>query len=367
MQLNRRLERLDTRLQSIPADAVNSLVTQIATIDEFKGWWSGRGLPAPAMRKDVHATVAVSALASTQIGGRNTTVAVAQRRLLRGRPLRDGRASAAVTAYAEVLATVFTNYGGMRFSQELILTLHERLLKDARGNPSQRGRYKTVADTAADYVRRKMESPALRAADPDLTPQLMTAATDWTARRLAGDDFHPLLVIAAFILELLAIRPFVDGNGRLSRILTNLLLLQCGYTYVPYASLERVIADRWAEYYLGLRRSQATASLPRPDIAPWLHVFLDVLQVHAEQLRRMLASRTDDTRLSRNQLAVLALLERDEELTNRLVCRALNLPKDTAKQVLGRLATLNLVQRVGAGRAARYRKVAPQADDGSAR
>ncbi len=360
-------ERLDARLRAIPAGEVNTLIAQIAAIDEFKGWWSGRGLPAPFMRKRVKTTAAISALASTQIGGRNTAAVDAHRRRFRGRPLRDAPAAGEAAAYADVLRAVFDDSTRMRVGEDLLLHLHERLLMHSPCDPSVRGRYKTVADTRADYVRKKMESPALRSADPDRTPQLMAAATAWAVSRLGGRDFHPLLVIAGFILEFLAIHPFADGNGRLSRILTNLLLLQCGYAYIPYVSLERVIADRWAEYYLGLRRSQVNAHLPRPDITPWLHAFLDVLQLQTEQLRRMVDRPTDDSRLSQNQLSVLRLLDCNEEITNRLVRRTLRMRKDTAKQVLTRLAALNLLRRVGAGRAVRYRRVLPHDGEGRAR
>jgi len=366
MQPNLRHERLDDRLRSIPGSALNAIITQIAAIDEFKGWWRGRGLPTPVLRKHVRPTVAVSASASTQIDGRNTA-AGRGRAFGRGRPVGDAQASAARAAYAAVLRAVFDDSSGLRFGQDLILQLHERLLRNSPVTPSRRGRYKTVADTTSDYMHRKMESPALRAADPDLTPQLMATATAWTVDRLAGREFHPLLVIANFVLEFLAIRPFVDGNGRLSRILTTLLLLQCGYTHIRYVSLERVIAHRWTDYYLGLRRAQANANLPSPDITPWLHAFLEVLHVQVEQLWQRLATHREDARLSRNQLAVLGLLEHNEELTNRLVCHALDLPKDTAKQVLTRLARLDLVRRMGAGRAVRYRKIALQAGDAAAR
>jgi Fic family protein len=367
MQTERVHERLDARLRTIPAGEVNALITRVAAIDEFKGWWTGRSLPTSSMRKHLKTMLAVSALASTRINGRSTAAVDVHRRFLRGRPLRDQRISAQVAAYSELLGAVFDEHAGMRFGQDLILQFHDRLLKYSHRDPSLRGRYKTVADAPADYLRKKMESPALRSADPYLTPRLMAAATEWTASRLAGPEFHPLLVIAGFVLEFLAIRPFADGNGRLSRILTNLLLLQCGYVYVPYVSLERVIADHWTEYYLGLRRSQAHATLPRPDIAPWLHAFLEVLQLQAGQLRLLLDSHTDDSQLSQNQQAVLRLLERHEEVTNRLVCHALGMPKDTAKQVLGRLAALKLLRRVGAGRAVRYRRVPPQDGDGKAR
>jgi Fic family protein len=258
--------------------------------------------------------------------------------------------------YEELLRAVFDGHGEVQFGEGLILQFHARLLKYSAADQQHRGKYKAAPEPLMPYPRRRTESPALRPAAPDLVPGEMRAAIEWTAARLAAAEFHPLLVIASFILEFLAIRPFADGNGRLSRILTNFLLLRCGYAYVPYVSLESVIAQRWAEYYLALRHSQANRNLPRPDISPWLCAFLDAMRVQIDELKALIEGWPDSSRLSENQRRVLELLEREEDITNRLVCRELGIPKDTAKQVLNRLLALNLVGRAGAGRAVRYRR-----------
>jgi hypothetical protein len=78
-------------------------------------------------------------------------------------------------------------------------------------------------------------------ASPFDTPRLMDELIDWTNAALRDKSQHPLLVIAVFTVTFLEIHPFQDGNGRLSRVLTTLLLLKSGYSYVPYSSLESVI------------------------------------------------------------------------------------------------------------------------------
>ena len=79
---------------------------------------------------------------------------------------------------------------------------------------------------------------------------------------------HPLLILAIFIAVFRAIHPFQDGNGRLSRILTTLLLLQAGYAYVPYSSLESVIENSKEDYYLALRQTQTTMKGDAPNWQP---------------------------------------------------------------------------------------------------
>ncbi len=343
-------ERLDARLNDLPAAAVHGIIARIAEIDGFKGWWAGREPPPPAVLGRLKKRVVA---ASAEIASRA------------GRGAAPDPARAA--GYADALRAVFDGHGDMTLGEDLMLRLHARLLKYAPADRAARGGYRTAPDRGAAPPRRGLESVALRPADPLLAPREMRAAAGWAASRLASSAFHPLLVNAGFILEFVAIRPFADGNGRLSRILTNLLLLKSGYAFVPYASLEKAIAGRRTEYYLALRRSQANRNLPRPDISSWLAAFLDAVRTQARELREAVAGSPADSLLSENQLAALDLLHGNREVTTRLVCRELGIPRDTAKQVLARLVALNMIRRIGTGRAARYRKAPLQGNGGDAR
>ena len=359
---------LDMRVREMSLRGVHDVLPKIAAIDEFKGWWHGRVAPdAPMLKALSTRVVNISAAASLQIGGTVALGAEASRWRPGSLGKRDEQDRAHVVGYAEVLRAVFNGHREMQFGEGLIQQLHARLLKYSHQDAAHRGQYKTIADTHSSYLRPKVEPPALRSADPDLTPQAMALATEWASTRLASSEFHPLLVIAGFVLELLAIRPFVNGNGRVSRIVSAFLLLRSGYAFVPYASLEKVIADRWTDYYFALRQSQAKAHLPRPDITPWLSMFLDVIRTQTRQVRAILDKQPDISLLSKTQIRVLNLLERNREVTNRLISGELGIPKDTAKQVLNRLLALNLVRRLGAGRAVRYRKALRQGDGAAAR
>jgi Fic family protein len=186
----------------------------------------------------------------------------------------------------------------------------------------------------------------------------MRELVEWTRTQLKSDEHHPILVIALFILEFLAIHPFHDGNGRLSRVLTNLLLAQSGYGYMPYASLEKIIEDHKAEYYLALRHGQKDLKSPSADASRWLHFFVDCMLRQIEVLKGFLAgAATREELLSENQLQTLKLLDKYDEITTRLVAEKLKISPVTAKQVLGRLLELKIIQRQGAGRSVRYRRI----------
>jgi len=353
-------KRLDNRLPGISPPAWPALLARISEIDEFKGWWRGRFYPPPSylgsLRKK---TTALSARVSLGIdwvglprGGDGPAPALPP---ARAEELRQSSSA----SYAHLLKAIFDGHEKLPLSQETIFNFHGELLRTSPRDQAHRGAYRSLPDRSAFTPRQTVEAIALRPAAPDSIRGEMDALLRWTNFRLDSAAFHPLLVIAGFVLEFLAIRPFAGGNGRTSRLLTNLLLLRCGYTYLPYASIEKVIAERKAEYYLALRKSQASLHLPRPDMGPWFLAFLDAMRIQARELNVLLAPKPRESRLSGNQAGALALFERHREVTNRLVAGELGLSRETAKQVLNRLVSLNLLTRVGAGRAVRYRKAEP--------
>jgi Fic family protein len=308
----------------------------MAQAEAFRGWWDG--IPKPpedVMKRRLAAVALESAGESARLAG--------------------GAPSPAEAGYAETLRAVFEGHAGMPPDEERVLALHAGIFRHVAADRSRAGRYKTAIAAGSTDRRWVMESVALRAPGPLLIPAQMEALSAWYASRTRGGEFHPILVAAGYLLEFLAIRPFTDGNGRLGRLLTNLLLLRCGHSYLPYGSLEKAIARNWAEYYLALRKSQASRNLPRPDISPWLLAFLDALCDQQRMVRDAMSRLPGEGKLSRNQAAVLAIAARRGEVTNRMAVSELGLPRETAKQTLNRLTALGALRRTGGGRATRYR------------
>jgi len=353
-------KRLDGQLGAFFPSAWPALLARISEIDELKGWWGGRFDPPPSYLSGLRKkTIAHSAAASVGIDWI-------------GLPLRHEEFSPVVPAaraeeirrasaasYAQLLRSVFDGQPQITLSRDVVLKFHSTLLRYSPHDQVHRGAYRSSDDRSAFFLRKSAESIALRSSEPGSIEGEIQVLLKWVNSRLGTAGFHPLVVVACFLLEFLAIRPFAAGNGRTSRLLTNLLLMRCGYAYLPYASLEKAIAERKAEYYLALRKSQASRHLPRPDMGPWLIAFLDAMRIQARELKGLLAGRPLENRLSGNQSRVLGLLDRHREITNRLAAGELGLPRETAKQVLNRLVALNLLTRIGAGRAVRYRRAEP--------
>lgn len=330
-------ERFDQRLRGIPPSAFHPLLFRLAEVEAFRGWWNGIRKPSGSAGKRILAAVAAESAAESA-------------------RIATGARADEEAGYAETLRELFEGYPDMAAGEEGILALHAGIFRHSPAGRFHAGRYKTAAASDGMASRRwELEPVALREPGPLLVPAQMGTLTSWFASRIGGMEFHPLLVVAAYILEFLAIRPFSDGNRRTGRLLMTFLLLRCGHSYLPYASLDKAVTANWSEYYLALRKSQAGRNLPRPDISPWLLAFLDTLCAQQRELRGRLARIPDEATLSANQARVLAIAARDGEVTNRKATAELRIPRETAKQTLNRLTALGALQRFGGGRATRYR------------
>jgi Fic family protein len=261
----------------------------IAEIDEFKGQWKALGILAPE-RLDVLKKVATveSVGSSTRIEGAKLTDREVEK-LLTGLEVGSfhSRDEEEVAGYAEAMNLIFGSFGEIAISENHIKQLHSILLKYSSKDVSHHGDYKKLSNNVEAFDQNgKSLGIIFATASPFDSPRKMTALIDWTTSSLAAKELHPLLIIAIFIVHFLAIHPFLDGNGRLSRILTTLLLLQQGYAYVPYCSLESIIERNKDNYYLSLRKAQQTLSTDDSGLDTWLVFFIRCLKTQKDKLAK---------------------------------------------------------------------------------
>lgn len=264
----------------------------IAEIDEFKGAWGAIGrISRERLTALKHVATIESIGSSTRIeGARLLDNEVEQ--LLAGLEIKKfaSRDEEEVAGYADVMETVFANWQEISLTDDHIKQLHGELLQFSSKDERHRGNYKTQ-NNHIEAFGPKGESLGVvfETATPFDTPKLMQELLEWTNENLEGGDLHPLIVIAIFVVVFLAIHPFQDGNGWLSRVLTTLVLLRAGYEYVPYSSLESVVERSKDAYYTSLRRTQATIRTQDPDWQSWLDFFLQALQQQKARLERKIA------------------------------------------------------------------------------
>ncbi len=195
----------------------------------------------------------------------------------------------------------------------------------------------------------------LETASPFETPFRMQELVAWTREALADRAWDPLLVIGHFVVVFLEIYPFQDGNGRLSRLLTTLLLLQAGYSYAPYSSLESFVEENKEGYYLvALSRTQGTLKLDQPDFEPWLLFFLRSLKKRKDRLSDKIARKPQAEGLHPDALKILNEVRRTDRITTGAAEKITGVPRPTVKVRLAELVKRELLRPQGQGRGAWY-------------
>jgi Fic family protein len=316
------------------------VLSLVAGIDEFKGTWRALGRLAPER-------IEGSKLTDREI-----------EKLLSNLEIKtfDTRDEQEVAGYAELMDLVFSSWQHIPFNENHIKQLHQTLLRHSKKDERHRGQYKTNSNSVAAFDENGVEiGIVFETASPFDTPRLMTELVDWVNQEREKAHLHPLLIIAVFVVVFLEVHPFQDGNGRLSRALTTLLLMQTGYAYVPYSSLESVIELNKESYYLALRQTQGTIRTQAPNWQPWLVFFLRSL---SEQVRRL------EKKVEREKIVLatlpelsLQIVEFAREHGRVTMADAVKLTeanRNTLKQHFRNLVARGHLQQQGSGRGVWY-------------
>lgn len=284
------------------------MLNLIAEIEAFKGSWQALGRLAPdrlsALR---HVATLESIGSSTRIEGSRLTDREIERLLsnlqIQSLATRDEQE---VAGYADLMELISASWQDIPFTENHLKQLHRDLLAHSEKDAWHRGKYKTAPNNVAAFdATGKQIGLVFETATPFETPGRMKELMAWWKKESKTGNLHPVLLTAIWVVVFLAIHPFQDGNGRLSRALTTLQLLQAGFAYVPFSSLERVIEHNKEAYYLALRQTQTTLNTPSPNWQPWLLFFLRSLAEQAKNLSR---------KIHREKLVLAALPERSLQI-----------------------------------------------------
>jgi len=334
------------------------LLALLSEIDEFKGAWRALGALAPERLNALRRIATIESIgSSTRIEGSALTDREVED-LLGRLEIRQfsNRDEQEVAGYAETLETVFQAFSDLRLTENHLKQLHRDLLRYSDKDQRHRGEYKTLSNNVGAFdADGTLIGIVFETATPFDTPRRMGELIAWVNDARELGRLHPLLIVAIFIVVFLEIHPFQDGNGRLSRILTALLLLQAGYVYVPYSSLESVIENSKEGYYAALRQTQQTIRGDSPNWHPWLMFFMRALQ----QQKRRLAAKVEHEKHTLAVLPELAVQILDHarghgRVTTRDMVRAYGASPNTTKAVFRTLVEKNLLIRHGGGRSIWY-------------
>tara|TARA_E500000318_G_scaffold107170_1_gene116120 strand:- start:10799 stop:11857 length:1059 start_codon:yes stop_codon:yes gene_type:complete len=334
------------------------ILSLIAELDEFKGAWKALGTLAPERLSALRRVATIESIgSSTRIEGAKLSDREVER-LLSNLEIKqfDTRDEQEVAGYAQVMETVFAHADSIDLTENHIKQLHRDLLRHSTKDEHHRGAYKTNANHVSAFDAEGREiGVVFETATPFDTPRKMQELVEWTSTALKDKVLHPLLIAGIFTVVFLEIHPFQDGNGRLSRILTTLLLLRAGYTYVPYSSLESVIEQTKESYYLALRQTQTTIRKDAPDWQPWILYFLRSLQQQKQRLEKKLErERITAESVPPLSTEILELATQHGKLTIGQIVTVTGANRNTVKKHLQALVAANHLAQHGKGKGTWY-------------
>jgi Fic family protein len=328
------------------------IVAMLGMIDGIRGEFkSGLRMTPQAITSLKKSVLITSTGASTRIEGSKLSDDDVQKILnaLSVSKFSD-RDSQEVQGYLETLQNVFNGYQTLPLREGVIISLHNELLKYSDKDALHKGNYKKQENLVGITNEKGEVTQVLFETTPAwLVQKEMTEIVEYSFDALEQSHFHPLLVIAHFLVEFLKIHPFQDGNGRMSRILTNMLLLRAGYQFVQYVSHEQIIEERKDAYYYALQASQKSFKTENDTIAPWLNFFLSVVKEQATRALIYLEEEKFEDMLSPKQLVVWKYLVVKSEASPAQIAKDTGIIIATVRQALLRLVALEKIKRVGSG------------------
>jgi len=263
-----------------------AILNRISKIDLFKGKWDIVGNEDNKYLRELRKIATIESIgSSTRIEGVQMTDKEVSD-LLRNIKVTKfkSRDEEEVAGYYETLEVIIDNYEEIPLSESQVKNLHNMLLKFSGKDQHHRGDYKKLTNKVVANYPDGQQRVIFQTTEPHLTTLEMQALIVLSINQFENGPLHPLLTIAAFVYEFLSIHPFQDGTGRMARLLTNLLLLRCGYQFIQYISFEHLIEERKKEYYEALMQGQKNRGAVQENMVSWISFFLECLQTLTERL-----------------------------------------------------------------------------------
>lgn len=348
MQINLNLNNLNIN---------HEVLSLISELDEFRGSWQAIGQLNPERLSSLRQVATIESVASsTRIEGSKLSDQEV-RELLLGVQKQSfkSRDEQEVAGYAYAIEQIIGNWQEIDLSENFIKQLHSMTLKYSDKDDRHRGEYKKFPNNVAAFdTTGKQIGIIFETASAFETPMLMEDLINWTNKELEDKKYHPLIVIAVFVVSFLAIHPFQDSNGRLSRILTNLLLLKAGYAYVPYSSLENIIEANKKQYYLSLRTTQASLANESVEWSEWLLFFLNSLKRQKDRLKAKLEREEIISAAPKLSEQIIKLLTEHGKLSISELVKLTEANRNTIKKRLRELLKASQIVSHGRGRGTFY-------------
>ena len=348
---------MDKKLQ-FDFSTTQIIIKEIAYIDSFKGKWIGLEINESKLLRELKQIATIASIgSSTRIEGSTLTNEEVEKLLsnLSTNQLKE-RDEQEVFGYYEVLELILESHDHIELTKNNIHHLHKVLLNASKKDEYHRGNYKSVANKVVAKYPGGSEKIIFNTTDPSKVDSEMDNIISWVNENLKEEKYHPLITISTFVYEFLSIHPYQDGNGRLSRLLTTLLLLRADYDFMNYASMETEIEKRKKDYYKVLMDCQKHRYTNQENISQWIVYFLKMLHEAVDILEhRFKEIKNAKSYLNDRQKKIIAFIRDNEPV--KMANIAHSMPEETIHNIRKDVVYLkneNLIRQVGKGRATIY-------------
>ena len=262
------------------------ITQKLSILDSFKGNWKAIENKDSRYLKELRKIATIESIgSSTRIEGATLTDEEVEKLLKSVKITKlQTRDEQEVVGYYEALEIILESYTDIEISERYIHQLHGILLKYSDKDKTHKGKYKNLSNQVVANYPDGTQRTIFRTTEPHLTPKEMQDLIAWARERMDTKDMHPLMLTATFVYEFLSIHPYQDGNGRLSRLLTSMLLMQQDYQFIQYVSFENIIETKKEAYYRALMEGQKNRYKENERIDAWIIFFLDCLVVLTQRL-----------------------------------------------------------------------------------
>jgi Fic family protein len=342
----------------LKASIYQQITKKLSIVDSFKGNWKTIESQEGRYLKELRKIATIESTgSSTRIEGATLTDQEVEKLLKSVKITRlQSREEQEVAGYYEALEIILENYAHIEITERYIHQLHGILLKYSHKDQAHKGKYKNLSNKVVANYPDGTQRVIFNTTEPHLTPNEMQDLIEWTRERVKKKDMHPLLMTAVFVYEFLSIHPYQDGNGRLSRLLTTMLLVQQDYKFIQYVSFENIIETKKETYYRALMEGQKNRNKKSERIGEWLLFFLDCLVILTQKLENKYESYNKlKVILNQRQQQIIDHIKKKKTVKISHITEALpELSRNTLKKDLAYLVNEGFILKTGEKRGVQY-------------
>lgn len=257
-----------------------------------------------------------------------------------------------IIGYRDALNIIHSGYENIQYNEQTVFMLHKTLLSSTNHNFG--GTYKkddnVILEIDTNGQRKIRFSPVSAQETKDAMTQLFLAYTD----AIHNPNINPLLLIPCVILDFLCIHPFKDGNGRMSRLLSLLLLYKNGFDAGKYISFEEQINKSKSSYYNALNESSENWHENQNSYFPFMQNFLTTLYICYQELEKRFAT-VNSKKINKTSRIEATVLNSILPISKSEICKILpDVSPTTIEAVLGKMVKNELITTIGNGRGTKY-------------